>query len=157
MWAGEDVPSLVRDSTLVAGDGAARQGNGSRGDVARFGFGDRGSGGARKGIRQSGNDAIELVVAYVKQEMLDPLAGLGRYLVFGVVGSIAITVGSVILLVAVLRILQTETAAFHGNLSWVPYVIVLAIAVAIIAVTLWRVASGPARRRQPKVPTSKGG
>ena len=109
--------------------------------------------GTRKGIRQSGGDAVQLVIAYLKQETLGPLSGLGRFLLYGIAGSLAIAVGTVILLVAVLRVLQTETGAFHGNLSWVPYVIVLVLAAAIIALSLWRVTAGAARRR---LPTSKG-
>ena len=109
--------------------------------------------GTRKGIRQSGGDAVQLAIAYLKQETLGPLSGLGRFLLYGIAGSLAIAVGTVILLVAVLRVLQTETGAFHGNLSWVPYLIVLVLAAAIIALSLWRVTAGAARRR---LPTSKG-
>jgi cell shape-determining protein MreD len=74
---------------------------------------------------------------------------LGRFLLYGIAGSLAIAIGSVVLLVALLRLLQTETGAFHGNLSWVPYLIVLVLALAIIALSLWRVSAGAARRRLP--------
>ena len=63
--------------------------------------------GTRKGIRQSGGDAVQLAIAYLKQETLGPLSGLGRFLLYGIAGSLAIAVGTVILLVAVLRVLQT--------------------------------------------------
>ncbi len=92
-------------------------------------------------------DAVSLVIAYVKQETLDPLKALGRFVLFGVVGSIAIAVGTIMLLLAGLRVLQTETGTFHGNLSWVPYLIVAAAALAVIGLSLWRIVSGPAARR----------
>ncbi|HUZ10455.1 MAG TPA: hypothetical protein VMU76_09835 [Acidimicrobiales bacterium] len=109
--------------------------------------------GPRRGVRESGADAVQMVIAYFKQETLEPLSGLGRFLLYGIAGSLAIAIGTVILLVAVLRLLQTETGAFHGNLSWVPYVIVLVLAAVIIALSLWRVTAGAARRR---LPTSEG-
>lgn len=117
--------------------------------MARTGTGKR-WGGDGKGIRQSGADLVQLVVDYVKQETVEPLRGVGRFLAFGVTGSLAIAAGMVVLLVAVLRVLQTETAAFHGNLSWIPYLIVIALAGVVIALSAWRITSGPARRRLPK-------
>ncbi|MHB8319055.1 MAG: hypothetical protein ACYDEP_07500 [Acidimicrobiales bacterium] len=110
-----------------------------------------------KGLRESGGDAFELVVAYLKQETLGPLKELGRFLVFGIVGSIAIAVGLVLMLVGVLRLLQGETgSALNGNWSWVPYLAVVVIALVLIAVAGWRVARGPARRRLPEGVTAGG-
>jgi branched-subunit amino acid ABC-type transport system permease component len=84
-----------------------------------------------------GGDTVQLIIDYVKQETLEPLKGLGRYIVFGVVGSVALAIGLVILAVAFLRILQGETgSAFTGNWSWAPYLIcsVAVVGVAIVAV-----------------------
>ena len=125
--------------------------------MARFGRGDRrpkgrARRGGDKGVRGSGADALQLALAYVKQEALDPLKGLGRFLTFGLAGSLAIAAGTVLLLLAVLRVLQTETAAFRGNLSWIPYVIVIALAAVVIALSVWRVTAGPARRRRAPQP-----
>jgi hypothetical protein len=94
-------------------------------------------------------DALALLIAYVKQETLDPLKSLGRFVLFGVTGSIAIAIGTGLLLLAGLRALQTETGTFHGNLSWVPYLIVAAAALAVIGLSAWRIVSGPATRRIP--------
>lgn len=100
-------------------------------------------------LRQAGGDAVEVVVAYVKQETLEPVKGLGRFLVFGITGSVLLTVGLVLLLVALLRALQTETgSALSGNLSWVPYGCVAVVALALMALAIWRVARGPARRHR---------
>jgi hypothetical protein len=102
-----------------------------------------------KGIRSDGDDAFKLAIEYVKQETIEPLQGAGRYVVYGVAGSLAISIGVVLLLVAVLRILQTETGAFHGNLSWIPYLIVAVLGLAVIGLAAWRVTAGPAARRRP--------
>jgi flagellar biosynthesis protein FliQ len=53
------------------------------------------------------------------------------------------------LLIALLRLLQEETSIFHGNLSWIPYVIVVLVAAAVIVLTVLRIVTGPARRRRP--------
>ena len=104
----------------------------------------RGRSGSNKGLgglRSSGGEAVQLVIAYVKQETLTPLKGLGRFILFGVVGSVALGIGLVILAVAFLRVLQGETGTtFTGNWSWAPYLIctvavVLVAAVAVMAVT----------------------
>ena len=77
------------------------------------------------GLTAAGGDFFHLVIDYAKQETLGPLKSLGRFLVFGLVGSVALTAGAVLLLLAVLRALQTETGStFTGHLSWLPYLIV---------------------------------
>ena len=95
----------------------------------------------------SGTDAFQLVVRYVKQEALQPLQGLLRYVLFGLLGSLGIAFGVALLLLGALRILQTETGAFHGNLSWLPYLIVAALAAAVIGLSAWRITHGQAARR----------
>jgi hypothetical protein len=107
------------------------------------------------GVRKTGTDALHLVVDYVKQETLSPFKGLGRFLLFGIVGSIMLCAGLVLLLVALLRVIQTETGTtFAGNLTWLPYVIVGAAAIVLMALAGWRIAKGGAARRRP---TSKQG
>jgi len=89
------------------------------------------------GLRVEGQETISLIVDYIKQETLDPVKGLGRYVVFGVAGAVALSIGLVILTVGLLRLLQGETGTtFTGNLSWVPYVIctVVVVLVAYLAV-----------------------
>ena len=78
----------------------------------------------------------DLVVAYFKQETLVPLQQLGRYLAFGVAGSLLLGTGVMLLALGCLRLLQTETGTtFTGDWSWVPYVIVFAGLVIGAAVT----------------------
>lgn len=69
----------------------------------------------------------DLLVTYFKQETLLPLQQLGRYLAFGVAGSILMGTGVMLLALGCLRLLQTETGTtFTGDWSWVPYLIVFA-------------------------------
>ena len=118
--------------------------------MARFRFG-RSSSTSDGGLRQSGADALQLVLDYLKQEALTPFKGLGRFLLFGIVGSILVCGGLVLLLVALLRLLQEETGTFFsGTMTWAPYVIVGGAAVVLMALVGWRIAGGPARRRRPR-------
>ncbi|HEY9556835.1 MAG TPA: hypothetical protein VIR58_08870 [Acidimicrobiales bacterium] len=98
------------------------------------------SNGEAKSIPQVATDLWELGVAYAKQETIDPLRGLGRFLAFGVSGAVALGLGLVLLLLAGLRALQTETGStFTGNLSWAPYLITLAVGALLMALALMRI------------------
>jgi hypothetical protein len=111
-----------------------------------------GSDGGLGGIRRSGDDAVKLTIDYVKQETLDPLKGLGRFLAWGLGGSFAIAIGVLLLLIGILRLLQDETgSALTGNWSWVPYFVVAFVGLAVAGVAAWRITKGPAEPKLPKV------
>ncbi len=84
-------------------------------------------------------EVVDLVRDYAKQETLGPLKGAGRWLALGAAGAVLLGLGSVFVLIGVLRLLQTETSAFDGGWSWVPYLIVLVAAAIVAAVALSRV------------------
>lgn len=74
----------------------------------------------------------ELVVAYAKQETIQPLKRLGRFLGYGVPGALLFGTGLVLLAIGGLRALQTETGTtLTGNWSWAPYGILLVASAAI--------------------------
>jgi len=103
-----------------------------------------------KVLKDRGSRLVEMILGYIKQETLAPLKSLARFVGFGIAGSIFLAFGLVLGLVAELRALQTATAVFRGNLSWIPYLIVVVTAVIILALAAWRVVSGPAKRRITK-------
>ena len=85
----------------------------------------------------------ELVVTYARQETVEPLKGLGRFIAFGVAGSLVLGIGLVLLGLAGLRALQTETgSAFHGKLSWLPYVFAVIGCAVIAGLAVSRVGRG---------------
>jgi hypothetical protein len=66
----------------------------------------------------------DLVVRYFREQTLVPLQKLGRYVGFGVLGSLLLGFGVVFLGMSGLRALQDETGdTFSGDWSWVPYLI----------------------------------
>jgi hypothetical protein len=105
---------------------------------------DDGGSGRGGGLTAAGGDFFHLVLDYAKQETLGPLKSLGRFLVFGLAGSVALTAGAVLLLLAGLRALQSETgSSFTGHLSWLPYLITAVVAVAVMGLAAWRITKGP--------------
>lgn len=88
-----------------------------------------------------------MVRDYARQETIEPFKGLGRFVVFGVAGSLLLGIGVTLLFLAGLRALQTETGTtFTGNWSWAPYLIVT-VAAGLVAALAVRAISN--RRSQP--------
>ena len=76
----------------------------------------------------------DLLVAYAKQETLEPLKGLGKYLAWGFGGAVFLGTGVFFLAMAALRALQTQTGStFTGNWSFAPYLVVVAMLLALAA------------------------
>ncbi|HEX4126064.1 MAG TPA: hypothetical protein VHX67_00655 [Acidimicrobiales bacterium] len=104
------------------------------------------------GLRNAGDDAFQLTVDYLKQEVVEPLRGLGRFLYMGIAGSFFLAFGLLLILLGVLRLLQTETgSALTGDWSWVPYAATVVLGVLVIAVAALRITSGPGQAKLPEV------
>lgn len=84
-------------------------------------------------------DVFDLVKEYAKQETLTPLRGAGRWLALGSAGAILLGLGLSLLLLGLLRLLQTEFTAFDGAFSWVPYLVVFIVSIILTALSLARV------------------
>jgi hypothetical protein len=98
-------------------------------------------------MRRDFEELKTLFVRYVKDETLQPIKDLGRFVLWGVVGSLFVAFGAVLLLLGTLRFLQEQFSVLNGTLSWLPYLIVAVLCVAVLALTTWRVLSGTAKRR----------
>jgi hypothetical protein len=107
-----------------------------------------GSENGKGGLKESRHDAFQLTVDYVKQETLVPLKGIGKFLMWGVLGSIVIAFGVLLLLLGVLRLLQDQTGTtLSGTWSWVPYLVVSVLGIGVIGVAVWRITAGPGERK----------
>lgn len=79
----------------------------------------------------------DLVVRYFREQTLVPLQQLGRYVGFGILGSLLLGFGVVFLGMSGLRALQDETGdTFSGDWSWVPYLIMF-VALLLGAALVW--------------------
>ena len=91
-------------------------------------------------IKDTVRDLWQLLLSYAKQETIDPLRSLGRYLALGLGGMTLITLGVVLLGFSALRALQSMTGdVFDGFWSWVPYLVVVLGLGAVIAFVVSRI------------------
>jgi hypothetical protein len=89
----------------------------------------------------------DLAVKYIKEETVQPIKDLGRFVAYGTIGSVFVGFGTTLLLLGALRFLQEQFKVLNGNLSWLPYLIIVVLAGAVIGLTAWRIVSGAAKRR----------
>ena len=95
---------------------------------------------AKKAEDASVGEVIDFVKAYAVQETVGPLKGAGRWLGFGVGGALALGFGLLMILVGLLRLLQTEwDRSATGSLSWLAYLITLVVAGVLLAITVLRI------------------
>ena len=93
-----------------------------------------------KSPQQLAGEFKDLVVDYAKQETVDPLKTLGKYLGFGLSGSILVGSGLTIMLLGLLRALETidffnEPGQENGGTwSWLPYLITIVAALVIVGI-----------------------
>ncbi len=68
------------------------------------------------------NEFVSLVVAYAREQTIDPLKALGRYVAFGLIGAFLIAIGGGLAALAAVRLIQAETGShLRGSLTWAPY------------------------------------
>jgi hypothetical protein len=85
-------------------------------------------------------EVVEYITAYAKQETLGPLRGAGRWLAFGAAASVLLGLGLGLVLLGLLRLLQTEwTRSATGSLSWLSYAIVAAVGIILLVLTMSRI------------------
>jgi tetrahydromethanopterin S-methyltransferase subunit B len=92
---------------------------------------------SEKSLPTLASELWDLVRAYAKQETVEPLKGILRFVGFGIAGGVSLSIGLLLLALGGLRGLQTLDT-FDGNLSWAPYGIVVAVAMLLVALLLSR-------------------
>ncbi|HET9443222.1 MAG TPA: hypothetical protein VFO65_07850 [Acidimicrobiales bacterium] len=87
-----------------------------------------------------------LVVTYAREQTIEPIKGLARFVAWGLAGSTVLALGLVLLVLALLRVLQTELdTVFDGNWSFAPYAITLVVCVAVLGLAA-KAITAPKRR-----------
>lgn len=95
---------------------------------------------ADKGIPEVVGELADLTKRYALQEVVGPLKSVGRFLVYGFAAAVLGGIGVILLLLSGLRLLQAHTGtALTGSWSWVPYVIVLLVAVLVAGLVASRI------------------
>ena len=99
-------------------------------------------------IQRDLEEIRDLFVRYVKEETVQPLKDLGRFVALRharqPLRGLRLTS---LLLFGALRFLQEQFQVLDGSLSWIPYLIVVVLAALSWPSPLWRIVSGTAKRR----------
>jgi hypothetical protein len=90
-------------------------------------------------------ELVDLVVAYAKQETLEPLKGLGKKAAFGVGGAVLLGIGGMFCSIGALRAMQTETDWFEEhNATYLPYIVTV-ILLLVLSLIGW-MGLGPGKK-----------
>jgi hypothetical protein len=90
-------------------------------------------------------ELVDLVIAYAKQETLEPLKGLGKNAALGLGGAVLLGIGGVFCSIGALRAMQSETDFFERhNLTYLPYFFTVIILV-LLSLIGW-VGLGPGKK-----------
>jgi Putative Actinobacterial Holin-X, holin superfamily III len=90
-------------------------------------------------------ELVDLVIAYAKQETLEPLKGLGKNAALGLGGAVLLGLGGVFCSIGALRAMETETDFFERhNLTYLPYFITVLV-LAVLSAIGW-VSLGPGKK-----------
>ena len=98
------------------------------------------------------SEAITLIRDYAKQETLGPLKGIGRWIAAGLAGALLLAIGTVLLLIGLLRLLQGEPGHEHFShaLRWLPYLITAATAIVVAVVAVSRIGKSTLARKEAR-------
>ena len=68
------------------------------------------------------DEFVSLTVAYFKQETVDPIKALGRFIALGIAGGLMLAIGGGLLALAAIRCIQAEGGQhLSGSLTFIPY------------------------------------
>jgi hypothetical protein len=68
------------------------------------------------------DEFVSLTVAYFRQETVDPIKALGRFIALGIVGGLLLAIGGGLLALAAIRCIQAEAGVhLSGSLTFIPY------------------------------------
>ena len=100
-----------------------------------------------KSIPQVLTELWEMTLAYAKQETVEPLRGLGRFIGYGVAAVLIASAGIILVTLGTLRVMQTHTDGhLDGNWNWVPYLAALVVLGILIAIAVSRIRTKGASR-----------
>lgn len=87
-------------------------------------------------------EVIDLVKNYARQETLAPVRGAGRWMAFGMAGAVLLGIGSSLLVLGLVRLIQNEFApTFEGRwMSLLPYTAALVLCLVVIGAAISRIA-----------------
>lgn len=88
------------------------------------------------------SELYDLVVKYARQEAINPIRGAGRWLGFGLLAAVLLSIGVVIGSLGILRLVQTTPLGSSNSWSWLCYLITVIICTAIAILATSRIKRG---------------
>jgi hypothetical protein len=100
--------------------------------------------GKDEGLPAEFKELFQLIVTYAKQQTIDPLKQLGRWVALGLAGAVLTGLGFLLIGLGLLRAIQSE-AGHHltGDWSWVPYFVAVIFLGIVIGFMVLRISRGP--------------
>lgn len=97
---------------------------------------------AAKSPKETVDELKELVTGYARQETVDPIKRLGSWVGFGLAGAMCMAIGSFLLGLGALRLLQSMDWT-DGHMSWAPYLIIFFVLIALIGLCVRAMTTKP--------------
>lgn len=92
------------------------------------------------GASKDDGEIFDLVVAYARQETVEPLRGVGRWILWGIASMVLVSLGIVLFALGILRAVQDLAGhGLDGTWSFVPYLIGAAFSSIVVIVALTQV------------------
>ncbi len=91
---------------------------------------------------KSAHEVLEMLFAYIRRETLKPIRGAGRWIGYGLVAALSLSIGIVLGAIGILRLVQSTIFAESQTWSWVSYIIAVGICSAVLMFTISRIRKG---------------
>ena len=83
-----------------------------------------------------------MVTDYAKQQTVEPLKHLGKWVGFGLAGAVCLTIGGLLTGLGLLRLVQ-KADSLDGNWNFAPYLIVFALLMALAGLCFYAATKTP--------------
>lgn len=87
-------------------------------------------------------ELYNLVVNYARQQTIEPIRGVGRWLVFGLIAAVLMSIGLVLGALGFLRLIQTTAIGESNSWSWTGYLITITACIAVGWLAVSRIRRG---------------
>lgn len=91
---------------------------------------------------KSSAEILEMFIGYIKRETLKPIRGAGRWIVFGFVAALFVSIGMVLGAIGILRFFQAMILEGSAAWSWINYLIAMAFCVTVFFFTVSKIRKG---------------
>ena len=88
------------------------------------------------------SNAFESLFRYAKKETIKPIRGAGRWVVYGLGGTVLLSIGLVFGVMGLLRLIQSSRIGDSSSWSWTSYLITTFVCLGVFMFTKKRVRRG---------------